>query len=145
METTKSEALIASPSRLLEEKYNEVLASNSDLNAPERYQDLPIRMSLRIPPGILLLPRRSLGTLLSARSGHGDFAEYHRRFSHSEANLDCCCGHEKSPEHPFSCPLSRHEGNRPRNPIGRCLAEHMKWTLSTKNGDQGFHNWILAD
>ncbi|KAI1005511.1 hypothetical protein K3495_g2708 [Podosphaera aphanis] len=145
LETTKSEASIASANRLLEERYNEVLASYWDLNAPKRYKDLQIGMSSRIPPEIILLPRRSLGKLLSARSGHGDFAGYHRRFNHSEANLYCSCGHEKSPEHPFPCPLSRREGNRPRKLTRRCLAEHVNWTLSTKDGAQAFHNWMLAD
>ncbi|KAI0991570.1 hypothetical protein K3495_g16617, partial [Podosphaera aphanis] len=57
-ETTRSEASIASAYRLLEERYNEVLASYWDLNAPKRYKDLQIGMSSRIPAELFIIPRR---------------------------------------------------------------------------------------
>ncbi|KAI0993628.1 hypothetical protein K3495_g14556, partial [Podosphaera aphanis] len=45
---------------------------------PARYRDLDLLMRRRKPPE-LALPRRLLHHLLAARSGHGDFASYHRR------------------------------------------------------------------
>ena len=51
----------------------------------------------------LALPRGLLHNLLAARSGHGDFAAYHRRFQHDNANLLCVCGQEKSPTHFVRC------------------------------------------
>ena len=40
----------------------------------------------------LLLPRFILGKTLAARTGHGDFADYHERFNHEDASLHCRCG-----------------------------------------------------
>ncbi|OAA55357.1 Ribonuclease H-like protein [Akanthomyces lecanii RCEF 1005] len=51
----------------------------------------------------LSLPRRLLGYLLTARSQHGDFAEYHERFHPGQATLECPCGRQKSPTHLFYC------------------------------------------
>ncbi|KAM3450573.1 hypothetical protein NHJ6243_009776 [Beauveria neobassiana] len=51
----------------------------------------------------LSLPRRVLGYLLTARSQHGDFAEYHERFHPGQATLECPCGRQKSPTHLFYC------------------------------------------
>lgn len=70
-------------------------------HAPARYQLLGIRLRPRPPE--LALPRFALGKLLAARSGHGDFATYHRDFKHDDAALFCSCGAEKSPEHFFLC------------------------------------------
>ena len=62
-----------------------------------------------MPPELSLLPRPSLGRLLSARSGHGDFAAYHRRFKHNNADIYCTCGQEKSPDDmPGHLRLRRH-------------------------------------
>ena len=49
------------------------------------------------------LPRATLARLLSIRSMHGDFAWYHRKFRHEEANLTCSCGRDKTPEHFAFC------------------------------------------
>ncbi|KAM3487992.1 hypothetical protein MY3957_008722 [Beauveria namnaoensis] len=51
----------------------------------------------------LSLPRRVLGYLLTARSQHGDFAEYHERFHPGQATLECPRGRQKSPTHLFYC------------------------------------------
>lgn len=59
-------------------------------------------MRRRKPPE-LALPRRLLHKLIAARTGHGDFAAYHRRFHHSDANLECTCGLETSPTHFIRC------------------------------------------
>ncbi|KAL5597021.1 uncharacterized protein BROUX77_006969 [Berkeleyomyces rouxiae] len=42
--------------------------------------------------------------VLTALSGHGDFAAYHRRFEHEDAVLSCpLCGADTSPEHIWVC------------------------------------------
>ena len=56
----------------------------------------------------LELPRASLHRLLAERSGHGDFATYHRRFNHDESSITPCrCGEEKSPGHFVECTEAR--------------------------------------
>ncbi|CAD6963134.1 unnamed protein product, partial [Tilletia laevis] len=57
------------------------------------------------------------------RTGHGDFAEYHDRFRHLDAERWSLCGKLRSPFHPLTCPaFTRHhallldgEGNRHTN------------------------------
>lgn len=71
---------------------------------PARYRDLDLQMRRRKPPE-LSLPRHLLHQLIAARTGHGDFAAYHRRFHHNEANLECMCGQETSPTHFIRCRL----------------------------------------
>ena len=70
--------------------------------APESYKPLNLEATTSCPPE-LALPRATLHTLLAARSRHGDFADYHERFNHDDARLDCSCGRRKAPEHPFYC------------------------------------------
>jgi hypothetical protein len=55
----------------------------------------------------LNLPRATLAKLLAIRSRHGDFAWYHRRLNHSNANLTCSCGRDKTPEHLVLCRKTR--------------------------------------
>ena len=56
----------------------------------------------------LELPRASLHRLLAERSGHGDFAIYHRRFKHDESSITPCrYGEEKSPGHFVECTEAR--------------------------------------
>ena len=57
----------------------------------------------RSRPVELDLPRVTLFRLLSIRSMHGDFAWYHRKFHHTDANLTCSCGLDKTPEHLVLC------------------------------------------
>ncbi|KAI0998601.1 hypothetical protein K3495_g9595 [Podosphaera aphanis] len=76
LEKCNTEASVARARSLLEEGYRQDFAAYWERNAPKRYQNLHIGISPRIPPELLLL-RRSLGKLLAARSGHGDFADYH--------------------------------------------------------------------
>ncbi|KAJ6437079.1 reverse transcriptase [Purpureocillium lavendulum] len=70
--------------------------------APESYKTLNLEATTSCPPE-LALPRATLHSLLAARSRHGDFADYHERFNHDDARLDCSCGRRKAPEHPFYC------------------------------------------
>ena len=70
--------------------------------APESYRPLHLEVTTSCPPE-LMLPRATLHSVLAARSRHGDFADYHERFNHDDARLDCSCGRRKAPEHPFYC------------------------------------------
>ncbi|KAK4074945.1 hypothetical protein Purlil1_12814 [Purpureocillium lilacinum] len=70
--------------------------------APESYKPLHLEVTTSCPPE-LMLPRATLHSVLAARSRHGDFADYHERFNHDDARLDCSCGRRKAPEHPFYC------------------------------------------
>ena len=70
-------------------------------NAPKRHKDLDIGIEKQ-PPGLHLL-RAVLDRLLAARSGHGDFAEYHERFKHDDALLTCSCRLRKELSHFYSC------------------------------------------
>lgn len=69
---------------------------------PPRYQDLDLKMRRRKPPE-LTLSRRLLHRLIAARTGHGDFAAYHRRLKHVDAELECVCGQETTPTHFITC------------------------------------------
>ncbi|KAJ3495022.1 hypothetical protein NLG97_g3691 [Lecanicillium saksenae] len=66
------------------------------------YQKFGLNAELKKLPE-LSLPRRALSHLLTARSQHGDFAEYHERFHPGQATLECPCGRQKSPTHIFYC------------------------------------------
>ncbi|KAM4063409.1 RNase H domain-containing protein [Hirsutella rhossiliensis] len=70
--------------------------------APSSYKSLELKASLGCPPE-LHTKRQHLHHLLAARSGHGDFADYHERFNHEEARIECSYGRRKSPTHPFYC------------------------------------------
>lgn len=53
--------------------------------------------------------RPCLATVLAAKSGHGDFAQYHTRYKHEDAELECpFCRKEKTPTHPWTCRTNSH-------------------------------------
>lgn len=68
----------------------------------ESYHGLQLKAELKKLPE-LTLQRRQLGYLLAARTHHGDFADYHERFNHEDAVINCPCGRRKSPTHLFYC------------------------------------------
>lgn len=120
---------------MVEGLYDAAVRSHWSAEAPAQYRELQIEARSRLPKE-LSLPRRDLGRLLAARSGHGDFAEYHRRFNHPDALLECSCGSEKERFHFFSCRLSR----RPTTPglTGRAA---IRWLLGTDRGATRFVKW----
>ncbi|RAL62127.1 hypothetical protein DID88_002613 [Monilinia fructigena] len=63
-----------------------------------------------------------IGSWLPERP-HGDFAQYHRRFGHTEAELTCLCGFEKAPDHLVFCEISQRKFHawpaRPERPPSR--------------------------
>ena len=68
-------------------------------------------------PKELDLPRATLHRLLAIRSSHGDFAWYHRKFRHEDANLACSCKREKDPTHIVRCrKTARKLGHWPLKP-----------------------------
>ena len=102
--------------------------------APKRYKDLGI--GLEKHPSELLLPRAALGRLLAARSGHGDFAEYHERFKHDDALLTCSCGRRKEPSHFYFCREGRKAIAHPwgRQPVADILTTKVRFTT--------YANWL---
>jgi ribonuclease HI len=56
----------------------------------------------------LELPRSLLHRFLAMRHGHGDFAAYHNRFGHTDADTNCQhCEASTAPSHLVHCPRSR--------------------------------------
>lgn len=74
---------------------------------PIHYWDLEIQIRWRQPPD-LSLPRRLFYELIASQTGHGNLADYHRRFQHEVARLDCICGKETSPTHFTRCQNHRY-------------------------------------
>ncbi|KAI0993551.1 hypothetical protein K3495_g14633 [Podosphaera aphanis] len=83
---------------------------------PSRYQELDLLMRRRKPPE-LALTRRLLRELIAARTGHGNFAAYHRRFNFSDAPMECTCGEETSPNHFLHCRLHANVTRRLRRSV----------------------------
>ncbi|RYC58905.1 hypothetical protein CHU98_g7303 [Xylaria longipes] len=64
-----------------------------------RYLGWRLDYTLKCHPELTALTRMELHRWLAARTGHGDFDWYHRRFNHTEATLECSCGDKKAPGH----------------------------------------------
>jgi ribonuclease HI len=59
-------------------------------------------------PEQLKLGRTDLHRLLAIRTGHGDFAWYHRKYHpEEEVNMRCSCGMAKTPDHLVHCRKTR--------------------------------------
>ena len=95
-----------------------------------------IGLSALQKPLELNLPRFTLGKLYASRSGHGDFAEYHKRFKHVDAEGMCQCGRNKTPEHFFLCRLGRRAARQPWGPLG------VKEVLTTQCGTNKLDQWL---
>ncbi|EED16622.1 conserved hypothetical protein [Talaromyces stipitatus ATCC 10500] len=93
--------------------------------APQTYQDLGITTSPK-HPGELQLNRLDLGHIIAARTGHGDFADYHKRFNHNNAHLICRCRARK-----------RRASRPPRPP-----SEVISFLLGTAKGAQRLATWL---
>ena len=108
--------------------------------APSRYMELEIGPSLGITPELKGFSRRAFGALIAARSRHGDFAQYHWRFSHEDALMTCSCGEEKSPDHFFHCKIGRSRARLHGGP--RHSRPGIKWILGTPEGALAFGKWV---
>lgn len=91
-----------------------------------------------IYPLELRLSRKALGRLIAARTGHGDFAEYHTRFNHTEAQLRCRCGSLKTPTHFLFCRILRRRGGRPNGDIQSLIPK----LLGTPDGAVTLTSWL---
>lgn len=107
-------------------------------NMPTHYAVVAPSLSALRPPPELSLPRFALGKLLASRSGHGDFQEYHLRFAHTDAVVNCNCGSPKTPTHFWYCPLPR---PRIANPYASA-AQGLPFILSSHNGARRFAAWV---
>ncbi|KAI1004416.1 hypothetical protein K3495_g3796 [Podosphaera aphanis] len=106
-------------------------------NAPQSY----VRLGINTAPYFreeLLLSRKALGQVIAARSGHGDFASYHTRFNHRDANMHCLCGSPKSPKHFLFCRIRRRRHGHPDGPIRLLLPK----LLGTPEGAVILTNWL---
>ncbi|KHJ32806.1 hypothetical protein EV44_g3668 [Erysiphe necator] len=99
--TLELKSYISRELRELNERYEANIALYWENKAPVRYRYWNISMTSKLPPELCFLSRRNLGLLLIARSAHENFAAYHRRFKHENAELLFSCGEENTPEHPF--------------------------------------------
>lgn len=110
--------------------------------APQSYRELGIMSAPTPPKELTMLSRATLGRVIASRSGHGDFADYHSRFNHSDAHLLCSCGARKAPFHFFFCRIGkrsiRRAINAPPNTIDSLLGTHEglkkldSWLCKTK-------------
>jgi ribonuclease HI len=110
--------------------------TSDDLHRPS-----PLPQPVAGVPKELKLPRAHLARLLAERSGHGDFAEYHQRFHHEDAILNCVCGARKAPGHLLWC----HRTPMPsllRRWRGRVLAREE--VLATTHGAKALSRWLTA-
>ncbi|KAI0994174.1 hypothetical protein K3495_g14007, partial [Podosphaera aphanis] len=140
--TTQSPILptsIARAKRDVKARYQSHVSAYWQENAPTRYKDLGINFNAKISPELASLDRRTLGLIIAARTGHGDFADYHRRFHHEDALLECTCGEEKTPDHFFFCQLGRLRArlDGPRHP-----PTGIRWILGSKDGALAFGKWV---
>jgi len=103
---------------------------------------------LRVPKELETLSRTQLQLFLAIRTGHGDFAHYHRRFRHHGAELHCTCGYKKTPEHIVMCrKVQRHfdewpwPGRRPKvRP--RTRQEKLKYLQELMENPESFQKYL---
>lgn len=109
-------------------------------HAPLRYKRLGI--ALRPNPRELTLARNTLSKLIAARSGHGDFKQYHVRFHHYSFD-SCECGSPTSPEHFFFCRITRHKARKATDK--RRTKDAIDWLLGTESGALAFASIWAGD
>lgn len=101
------------------------------------YERLEIlRSSCR--PKELSITRSTLAHILAARTAHGDFADYHVRFHHDDAYLNCRCGHRKAPLHFIFCNIAKRRARRPLGPP----SEVIPYLLGTFQGGLELEKWL---
>ena len=140
--TARRSASIARAKTWAKTQHRQAMEQYWDKEAPERYRNLNIRFKPG-PPSELKLPRAALSLLLAARSGHGDFAAYHLRFNHLDAELKCDCGADKSPKHFLHCHRIQRSARLTRPPTTP-QSEISRWVLGTPEGATAFAKWSLT-
>lgn len=91
-----------------------------------------------IPQELRRLGRFELGKLLACRSTHGDFAEYHQRFNHTDSENDCWCGEPKTESHWWDCIMT----GRHRRPFRSSEKAALEYALGTPLGAADFATWV---
>ncbi|CAD6940903.1 unnamed protein product [Tilletia laevis] len=86
------------------ERWRTTRAETAESSASTYFQTVHTAPTLR-PSNALTLRRKDLGLLLQMRTGHGDFASYHERFHHLEAQTECICGERRTRFHPLRFPV----------------------------------------
>lgn len=104
--------------------------------APANYQQLEIGYSFSL--SLLALQRPVIGHILASRTLHGDFADYHKRFQHDDAEIRCSCGKRKSPLHFFFC----RKGKAIKKLSKRPPSEAIPWLLGTAAGTEKLAKWL---
>lgn len=132
--THNKEASIAQAKSRLEKRYNSSLVSFWSSQASKRYKDLYLKNKFPNSSRITLLPRCSLGTLFAERSGYGDFTSYLRRIHHSNSEIYCSCGLEKSSEHLFCYQLTRRVRRRLQGHLKHNM-KYIKWLFDSTTGE----------
>ncbi|KAH9859187.1 hypothetical protein J1614_012264 [Plenodomus biglobosus] len=67
------------------------------------YNQWELPYSTSTSPPELELSRPTLAKLIAIRTKHRDFAWYHKKFNHPDAQLKCSCSRLKTPEHIALC------------------------------------------
>jgi len=107
--------------------------------APQSYRDLGIHFSSPNPKE-LQFQRPFLGRIIAARSGYGDFADYHERFKHNDALILCSCGARKAPLHLFFCTRGKRRARIPSST--KMPAAAIDELLGTIEGVDRLIGWI---
>ncbi|POS86188.1 calcineurin regulatory subunit B [Erysiphe pulchra] len=136
-QTTRKQASTTRARNLLDERCESGITAYWHNKTPERNKKLEIGMTGKPPPEIGFMSRKNLGLLLATRSAHRNFAMYHRRFKHTEADMLCSCGQDRSPEHPFYCRKLRRR-RAPRLSTFTRPSSDIKWILSTVKDAKAF-------
>ena len=98
--------------------------SRVSLDLSERYRSWGLMYHIRCPRELDVLTRPALHRYLAVRTGHGDFAWYHRRFEHPDAKLTCSCGRDKDTRHLVQCKKAQATFDRwPCRPIRQPRSE----------------------
>src|SRR5512142_3371353 len=131
-----------------EERFDDALQQYWASQAPTRYRDLGITARGRLPMELSLY-RPILARLLAARSGHGDFYDYHERFEHEDAVLYCSCGSSKTPDHFYYCRIGQTRARlgtpgRHGRRSQQGQQEALRWLLGTTAGAERFQRWCQS-
>ena len=129
---------LASLKRIAKSDAKEAALRLWDVIAPANYKELRIGYSFK--PSLLKLERQTVGHIIASRTYHRDFADYHTRFNHTEANNKCSCGKNKSPLHFYFCCKSKAAKTLCKQPPSMAIP----WLLGTVAGTKKLAEWLTA-
>lgn len=141
MPTQRTQASAATACHLIKELYQSEVPVYWNANAPKRYRKLDIRILESPPQELRIMTRKNLGTHLVARFSNSNFAVYHQRFSHIDANNMCSCGQDWSVEYIFFCRRLRYKrapGPSPSTGLG-----NIKRILGKTKWAKAFEKWYI--